>query len=64
MTDFTYIDNVELVLDDCFKYLWECGKINVSEEDFTYIRNYIFKEFDDLRNGEFNIDTDIFLEGE
>lgn len=58
-TTLVDIEDVKYKLHDCFKYIWECGKVDISEDEFLFLRSTIFSSIRDLseENG-FDIDID------
>lgn len=56
-TTLVSIDDVNYKLHDCFKYIWECGKVDISEDEFLFLRSIIFNNIRELseENG-LNID--------
>ena len=57
-TTLVDIDDVNYKLHDCFKYIWECGKIGISEDEFLFLRSTIFGSMRDLSD-ETGFDIDI-----
>ena len=57
-TTLVSIDDVIYNLHDCFKYIWECGKIDISEDEFLFLRSIIFNNIRELSE-ENGLDIDI-----